>query len=158
MERFWAKVKKTESCWLWEGGMRPGGYGTFMLKYKQTLAHRYAYESLVGPLAEGTRLTHSCGVRHCVNPKHLTPCVKKVRIRVAGTHADPRMGEGHKNAKLRDGDATAMKVAYVDGEAVAVLAKKYGIHPMTVYKILDGKHRNTIRERVGALRRKIALT
>lgn len=27
MERFWKKVRKTDTCWLWEGASRPGAGG-----------------------------------------------------------------------------------------------------------------------------------
>lgn len=29
VERFWSKVAKTPTCWLWGGATRAGGYGHF---------------------------------------------------------------------------------------------------------------------------------
>jgi hypothetical protein len=68
-ERFWAKVEKTETCWLWRAALRGGGYGT----WNNNGAHRVAYELLVGPIPEGLHLDHLCRVRNCVNPAHLEP-------------------------------------------------------------------------------------
>ena len=38
---------------------------------KRTYAHRFSYETLVGPIPEGKILDHLCRVRMCVNPDHL---------------------------------------------------------------------------------------
>jgi hypothetical protein len=74
-DRFWAKVEKTETCWLWRGTTtRPvNGYGQIRLDRRMVTSHRVAYELLVGPIPEGLELDHLCRVRHCVNPVHLEP-------------------------------------------------------------------------------------
>jgi len=77
-ERFWAKVNKTETCWLWTANRGRSGYGNFRYQNRQTRAHRTAYEWLVGPIPEGLQLDHLCRVRHCVNPEHLEPTTGKV--------------------------------------------------------------------------------
>ena len=73
-ERFWAKVNKTDSCWLWTAGTNGKGYGFFTIAGIGTRrAHRLAYEWLVGPIPEGYELDHLCRVTLCVNPAHLEP-------------------------------------------------------------------------------------
>lgn len=69
-ERFWTKVQFTETCWLWQAAVR-GGYGSFTLFGQSVLAHRYAYEFCVGPIAEGLEIDHLCCVTMCVRPDHL---------------------------------------------------------------------------------------
>ena len=71
-ERFWAKVNKTETCWLWMATTNPKGYGRFR-DGKAVSAHRWAYEQVAGPIPEGLQLDHLCRVRNCVNPAHLEP-------------------------------------------------------------------------------------
>jgi hypothetical protein len=66
-ERFWDKVERTETCWLWTGATRRG-YGHL---FPNKVAHRLAYEWLVGPIPDGLTLDHLCGVKRCVNPSHL---------------------------------------------------------------------------------------
>jgi HNH endonuclease len=79
-ERFWAKVDKTESCWLWTGALAKG-YGQFGGTRKQRIqAHRWAYQELVGSIPEGLELDHLCRVRRCVNPAHLEPVTHSVNI------------------------------------------------------------------------------
>ena len=83
-ERFWGKVRKTGSCWVWEANLNSSMYGYFTSKYIQThLAHRIAYQLAVGPIPEGLVLDHLCHTpescpggnacmhRRCVNPAHL---------------------------------------------------------------------------------------
>lgn len=69
-ERFWSKVDKTESCWLWVGAAS-GGYGYFRHKERTVCAHRVAWEDVNGPTRSGLRVRHACGVRHCVRLDHL---------------------------------------------------------------------------------------
>lgn len=72
-ERFWAKVTKTDGCWLWTGALNRSGYGYVRRRPNQFLAHRYAYELVIGPIPDGMTLDHLCAVRNCVNPAHLEP-------------------------------------------------------------------------------------
>lgn len=73
--RFWAKVAMlTDGCWTWMGAIGSHGYGSFWLGRKDwTLAHRYSYERLVGPVPDGYELDHLCRNRECVRPDHLEP-------------------------------------------------------------------------------------
>lgn len=72
VERFWSFVQKTESCWLWIGGVDHGGYG--MLKVggragRRVLAHRFSY--LVAHGVTPPNVLHHCDVPACVRPEHL---------------------------------------------------------------------------------------
>lgn len=71
-QRFWPKVNKTDTCWLWLGACYGFGYGKFR-DGKMHSAHRWAYEYLVGPVPKGLHLDHLCRVPACVNPAHLEP-------------------------------------------------------------------------------------
>ena len=70
-DRFWAKVHKTDTCWLWTAAITGTGYGAIGVNGKTVLAHRWAYEQVKGPIPKGMQLDHLCRVRHCVNPDHL---------------------------------------------------------------------------------------
>ena len=71
LKRFWTKVNKTNTCWLWKGSLKKYGYGQYYARTKKFRAHRYIWERLNGPIPKGLQLDHLCRVRHCVNPKHL---------------------------------------------------------------------------------------
>jgi hypothetical protein len=70
-ERFWSKVDKTSTCWLWNGHKFRDGYGGFQLDGKNQRAHRLAWQWLRGSIEPGMVLDHLCRVRNCVNPDHM---------------------------------------------------------------------------------------
>lgn len=75
-DRFWVKVVEADSgCWLWTGFADGGGYGRFTPFHGMSpaLAHRFAYEYVVGKIPEGRQIDHLCRNRLCVNPAHLEP-------------------------------------------------------------------------------------
>lgn len=93
-QRFWSKVEKSPNgCWLWTASLTGPGYGQFWAKGQNVLAHRFAYEALVGPIPSGLELDHIChndsdcaGGSHCphracVNPAHLEPVTHAVNSR-----------------------------------------------------------------------------
>ena len=82
--RFWAKVEKTATCWLWMGAKETRGYGYFRPhSHDPFKAHRIAYETLVQPVPEGLELDHLCRVRSCVNPAHLEVVTHAENVRRA---------------------------------------------------------------------------
>lgn len=149
IERFWARVNKTSTCWLWTG-RRFGGtdYGSFNVcvltwrgpAWRPESAHRLAYELSVGPIPRGMHVLHSCDIPTCCNPEHL-------RI---GTDADnkrdvvlrqrmPR-GRRHHMAKVTERDVRRMRKQYARGHVTqAELAQKFGVDFGTINPMLHGR-------------------
>lgn len=75
VKRFWAKVDKTDNHWLWTAATNlVSGYGVLGAgtRGKLVLAHRFAYELLVGPIPFGKVIDHDYRCpKNCVNPDHL---------------------------------------------------------------------------------------
>lgn len=70
--RFWARVQKTDSCWVWTGGTRRKGYGVATLNGKRRGAHQIAWELARGPIPSGLHVLHSaCDNPACVRVSHL---------------------------------------------------------------------------------------
>ncbi len=87
-ERFWEKVQPVMGCWIWTACRNDAGYGVILIGSKvkgcerrATLAHRWAYESLAGPIPEGLCIDHLCRVRCCVNPAHMEPVTLAENLR-----------------------------------------------------------------------------
>lgn len=114
--RFWAKVERGSDgeCWLWTGALQTAGYGSFRVGTRIMLAHRFAYEMLVGPIPTGLTIDHvrerGCVHRNCVNPAHMeavTPRENTLRgpstlaaINARKTHCDA--GHAFDAANTRD--------------------------------------------------------
>jgi hypothetical protein len=83
LDRFMDNVRVQENgCAIWIGGSRNCGtdYGGFNFRGKRYLAHRYAYEQLIGPIPEGLSLDHLCRNPRCVNPAHLEPVTHRENV------------------------------------------------------------------------------
>lgn len=83
-ERFWNKVEKTATCWLWTAGTTRNGYAMFHLdrssQRRTVYAHKFAYEALVALVPAGLDLDHLCRTRRCVNPLHLEPVTRAENV------------------------------------------------------------------------------
>jgi hypothetical protein len=83
-QRFWDKVRKTDSCWVWIGSVTAYGYPKFRTYQHVDAAYRVLWADLNGPIPDGMQLDHlchsrdsacmegpNCPHRRCVNPEHL---------------------------------------------------------------------------------------
>ena len=77
VSRFWAKVQKTDDCWLWTGKPNPDGYGLLWVSTRMINAHVVSYQIHVGMVPKGMQVDHTCHVRNCVNPAHLRVVTRK---------------------------------------------------------------------------------
>lgn len=84
--RFWSKVAigRPEDCWPWKGPLDKQGRGVFSLAggLKQVLAHRFAFEQMRGPIAEGERCHQDCNNPRCCNCRHFSVSCPFARLSV----------------------------------------------------------------------------
>lgn len=87
LDRVWERIDSTggeQACWLWTGPVGASGYGncgwTLGGQAHTTTAHRAAWTSVHGPIADGLHLDHLCRERSCCNPLHLEPVTCRENI------------------------------------------------------------------------------
>ena len=186
--RFWTNIlcDVASGCWLWQGdrswGRRPqnGGYGMLyvsrqyrvlertptrqvveILEARRVMAHRYAWELLVGPIPDGMILCHRCDTPGCVRPEHLflgshqdntDDKMAKGRhgfgplphytgeawhARYAGRRQ--RKGEQLWNAKLTADQVREIRQRHAAGETLKALGVAYGVALSLVGRIAQRK-------------------
>ncbi len=85
--RFRSKIRRSGSCWIWQGAKTSTGYGHLSVGSKPAgtrrfvKAHRFAYEALIAPIPSGFQIDHRCRTLLCVNPAHLEPVSAKENAR-----------------------------------------------------------------------------
>jgi hypothetical protein len=137
-ERFFAKVNKTETCWLWTGCKRPGGYGQVTINKKAYSTNRISYEMHKGKIPDGLIIRHKCDIPSCVNPDHLE----------IGTHKDNtrdmiERGRRKGNIKLTEEQVKEVKELLKLGKTQREIAKQFKINQGTVQHINSGKSWNS---------------
>ncbi len=109
-KRFWDKVNKTNSCWLWTAYKNHDGYGQFGLKNRKAIgAHRYLYIELYGPIPEGMCVCHTCDNRGCVNPDHLWLGTHRDNMKDRMAKKRDARGQRNGNVKLTDNQVRKIK-------------------------------------------------
>jgi hypothetical protein len=138
-ERFWAKVRKTDACWLWTGNHSPSGYGVIRIYGgHRTGAHRASWYIHHGAIPDGLFVCHRCDNPACVNPAHLFlgTCADNVADKVA--KGRQRKGTGIHTCKLSEQQVREIRTRVLNGEPKRALAREYGVHGRLVGLISDG--------------------
>ena len=91
--RFYRKVTKTGTCWIWTAATISGKYGYFRDEnMEMVLAHVQAYLWDNESIDAGNEIHHLCGVYLCVNPTHLIQLKRRDHLKM---HAPEVCHMGH---------------------------------------------------------------
>ena len=133
------RIRKTNSCWLWQGTKNDYGYGIFLLPGEVPVrAHRFAYELWKGPIPDGFVVMHSCDNPPCVNPAHLSIGTKLDNNRDASLKGRTPTGTRHWNGRLTDEQIADIRT---DPRTHVAIALDYGVSQSHVTRIKGGKAR-----------------
>lgn len=121
--------KQADDCWAWLGPKTLDGYGKKTYCGRNILAHRWIWEILFGPIPNGLVVYTTCGTKGCVNPAHLA----------CGYMADANRSAV--NTKLLPADIVEIRAAKKSAThaTVDILAGRYGVSPITIREIWNGK-------------------
>lgn len=96
-DRFWARVEKTATCWLWHGARAPLGYGYCKRPgdRRHSPAHRISLELSGVTVPRHLVCDHLCNNPPCVNPDHLRVCTQRENIARGSSPAAWNIGKTH---------------------------------------------------------------
>ena len=131
IERFWAKVKKTNTCWIWQASRDKSGYGRFWANGKSYQAHRVSFTLSNDKIPKGMLICHTCDNPGCVKGGHL------------------QLGDAAENARQREDRKTKaryrldkarmleIKALYENSEwTQAQIADRFGVSASTIRHII----------------------
>ncbi len=135
--RFWRRIRKTDTCWIWTGAVRDTGYGILEWAKQTVRAHRVAWFFAHGEWPK-QQVCHRCDNRLCVNPDHL----------FEGTQADNQAdmarkgrsvhGIKHPNVKLSPEDVVEIRRLF--GKiSLPDLSKRFGVSKQQIHRIGRGE-------------------
>lgn len=139
-QRLAKKTKRAENgCLEWTGATAGKGYGltSFGKELRHCYAHRlsYALHHGIHPKFEGV-VRHTCDNPRCTEPAHLILGTTAENISDKVAKRRHHFGAKCYNAKLTD---DAVRAIRADTRPDPVIAKEYGVTPMTIGKIQRGE-------------------
>lgn len=145
-----ARVRIVKGCWIWAGGMSPGGYGVGSVNRYPAYAHRISYFAFKGKPPKNHRILHNCNNRRCVNPGHLrsgTIRENTLDSMIDGTwkpiplSKSRKVGSLHGKAKLDENKVLRIRKLYNSGGVYQKdLAHKFKVSRSTVQNITSGRN------------------
>lgn len=108
---FWAKVDKTDTCWLWTAGTNGNGYGRTDHEGRKQYVHRLAYVDVNGLIPDGLTIDHLCMNTRCVNPEHLQAVTRGENMRRG--YAIPTRVAVRRHEPCRNGHARTPENVYI---------------------------------------------
>lgn len=154
-ERFWSKVDKTDTCWIWMAAKDQKGYGIFTIGGRNHKAHRMAYELTHKTSLGKLFACHSCDNPSCVHPEHIFPGTSSDNMRDAaqkGRHGNqkhperstigrfrkPQIGEQNNRAKIKEIDVQDIRKMRILGATPKEIGEKYPMLSISsIYSIIN---------------------
>jgi len=123
-ERFWLKVAKSDTCWLWTGSVDRKGYGKIGSggnRGKTLIATRVSWWLATGEWPT-LFVCHTCDVPSCVNPLHLFEGTRQDNMRDCSTK-----GRLNHFRSLTDDQAASVRERLSRKERIYAIAQSLGV-------------------------------
>lgn len=141
LKKFYDRVQITDGCWIWIGGVSVAGRPVLYTYGRGHRAHRFSYETFVGPIPDGLYVCHHCDNILCVNPWHLfvgtqDDNMKDMKVK---DRANKPKGELNGRAKLTEDDVRYIRDNYRFRHpkfGQKALARKFDVCTLTIVEVI----------------------
>jgi hypothetical protein len=141
-ERFFSKVDKKDSCWIWTGARDAReGYGVFWYQGRSQRAHRVSWEIHFGSIPDGMKVCHKCDTPSCVNPSHFflgTDADNVADRNRKGRQAHLRCEQAG-NSKLTEQQVKDIRNMYANGNTQRGLARIFKVSQHAIWCIVHNR-------------------
>lgn len=121
-------------------GRSARGYAIASVRRQTVGAHRLMCTLAHGePPSPNLHAAHSCGVRDCVNPRHLRWATAKSNLADRVAHGTMIRGSQQHNAKLNEEQVTEITKRLLAGESQKALGDEFGVSRGSVKAIARGQ-------------------
>lgn len=134
-----------DDCWEWQRHCNAKGYGQIQGPAGLMLAHRAAYILDQGSIPDEMAVLHSCDNPPCCNPRHLRAGTRQDNTDDMWERGRQRIPVELRNGrcKLSHADIAAIREAHAGGESCKAIARRLGLHPSYVGRIVRKVRRSS---------------
>jgi len=136
-ERFWSKVNKTDTCWLWTAYCDKAGYGRIAVDKRWMLAHRVSWLIADRTIPEGLLIRHKCRSKNCVNPEHLETGTSAQNATDMIRDGTSTRGIKNPQAKLTEEQVREIRARSTENQRL--LGEEFGVSRVAITDIISGK-------------------
>ena len=129
----------TDDCIIWTRCISSSGYGLLWVAGAWQNAHRYVCKVTHGEPEGRREAAHSCGVRACVNPRHLRWATNSENNLDKRRHGTATRGDRATCRTLTSGQVREIRDRLGRGERQHVLAAEYGVTQPAISDVRTGR-------------------
>lgn len=129
---------ETDNCTLWPYVATPLHYGLVRYEGRTHRAHALSCSLSHGPRPAGHDAAHSCGVRACINPRHLRWATRMENMADTIQHGTRMYGEKNPNAQLTDAQVVELRRLADEGLTTVELGIRFRVPTESARQIVRG--------------------
>lgn len=136
--RFWSRVDRSGTCWLWKGSTANDGYGSVTWNGRLYRCSHVAIFLTHGQWPARFVL-HKCDNPPCVNPEHLYEGGHVENSQDKVSRGRQSRGEKHGNSKLTEMQVVEIKKLIAARATQTEIARRFGVDQSAISLIATGK-------------------
>lgn len=125
----------TDDCIIWPYCLHTFGYAQANILGKTTRVHNYVCRQVYGKAPPKHEAAHSCGIRSCINHRHLSWKTRVDNQADRVLHGTTNRGERQWNAILTKTNVIKIRTELHLGVSQSDLARRYGVNKKTINDI-----------------------